>query len=300
MDFPKETDSRFLQDKRMNRREFLYCCGLGITVTTLFKAETMPKRLLGRTGVAVSLLGLGTSHFHRLNARECTVLVHAALDAGVNYVDTARVYGNGQTEILLGNTLRSRKRDGIILTSKTRSRSADEALHDLHTSLRSLRTDYLDIWMIHDFRTESDWRAMESPRGVLAAALRARDQGWIRWIGLTAHRNAPLVARALETFPCDIVMIPVTPVIPSESAWLDIIIPSARVSKPGIVGMKLFQDYLRAQSEPAYTAAAIQSALARPLSTVVMEWETPRELINSIGLASRAPSLETDSLALTA
>ncbi len=268
----------------MNRREFLYGCGMGLAGAALLEPDTLPKRRLGRTGVEVSLLGLGTSHFHRLEENVRRSLVHTALDAGIDYVDTARAYGHGQVETLLGGILRSR-RDRVILVSKTWQRSADEALRELFTSLRSLRTDYLDIWMIHDFRTESDWRALESPRGVLEAARRARRQGWIRWIGLSAHRNATLLARALETFPIDVAMLPLTPVVPGEPPLMREVLSPAFRQNTGLVGMKVF-------SAPAHSperhenAAALQAALSFPIATAVMEWEHPRELLEHVSLVT--------------
>lgn len=268
----------------MNRREFLYDCGLGITGAALLAPDALPKRLLGRTGMEVSILGLGTSHFHRLEENVCVALVHAASDSGIDYLDTARAYGHGQAENLLGKALRGQRRDRVILASKTLQRSANEALNELFTSLQSLRTDYLDIWMIHDFRTEADWRALESPRGVLAAARRAREQGWIRWIGLSAHRNAPLVARALDTFPIDVVMLPVTPVVPGEPPLLSEILSPAGRQNPGLMGMKVFSAPTQTPWSHENAAAALRSALTYPIATAVGEWERPRDLLELVPL----------------
>ncbi|MFB3789536.1 MAG: aldo/keto reductase [bacterium] len=269
----------------MNRREFLYECGMGLAGAARLAPNALPKRLLGRTGMEVSILGLGTSHFHRLDENVCVSLVHAALDSGIDYLDTARAYGHGQTEMLLGKALRGQRRDRVALVSKTWRRTANAALDELAGSLQSLRTDYLDIWMIHDFRTEADWRALESPRGILAAARRARERGWIRWIGLCAHRNAPLVARALDTFPIDVVMLPAAPVVPGTPPMLPEILPTARPRNTGLVGMRIIAASSRSAGNPM-DPAALRSALALPFATAVMEWEHPRELLEHVSLVT--------------
>jgi len=140
----------------------------------------LPLTVLGRTGLTVTRLGIGGAYCDSVDG------YLAALDCGVNYVDTARSYRDGEDEKVIGQAIKGR-RDDLILTSKTLKRDADGARSELETSLRLLGTEYIDIYQIHHLNTQPEREQALGPGGAMEAVQKARDEGLIRFIGVTGH-----------------------------------------------------------------------------------------------------------------
>lgn len=160
----------------------------------------MDYRLLGRTGVRVSPLCLGTMNFGGVTNEEDSIhIVHAALEAGINFVDTANVYNNGQSEVVVGKALRDR-RDKVVLATKAHFKVGDgpndqgnsrrHLLQACHDSLRRLQTDYIDLYQMHRPSMEIP---VDETLGVLTDLVRA---GKVRYVGCSTH-PAWLVMEAL-------------------------------------------------------------------------------------------------------
>jgi aryl-alcohol dehydrogenase-like predicted oxidoreductase len=151
----------------------------------------MEHRLLGRTGVRVSPMCLGALNFGGATAETASIrLIHAALDAGINVVDTADIYHAGQSEIFVGKALQGR-RDQVVVATKVHGRTGDgpndqgnSRLHIIRAceaSLRRLATDYIDLYQIHRPSPEIP---VEETLGVLTDLVRA---GKVRYIGCSTH-----------------------------------------------------------------------------------------------------------------
>ena len=140
----------------------------------------LPRITLGRTGLEVTRLGVGGAYCDNADT------YRAALDCGVNYVDTARIYRDGKDEAVIGEAIAGR-RDDLVIATKSDSRDAAGARRDLETSLHDLGTDHVDIWQIHYLNTAAEREQVLSPGGALSAALKARDEGLVRFIGVTGH-----------------------------------------------------------------------------------------------------------------
>lgn len=143
-------------------------------------AGELPQTLLGRTGLKVTRLGIGGAYC------ETPEGYRAALDCGVNYVDTARAYRDGQDEEVIGRALKGRRHQ-LVLATKTVQRDAAGARQDLETSLRLLQTDYLDIWQIHHLNTQEEREKALGPGGAMEAVVKAKQEGLIRFVGVTGH-----------------------------------------------------------------------------------------------------------------
>ena len=140
----------------------------------------LPRTVLGRTGLEVTRLGVGGAYCESVEG------YRAALGCGVNYVDTARVYRDGEDEKIIGQAIRGR-RDDLILASKTDQRDAAGAREDLETSLRLLGTGYIDIYHLHHLNTQPEREQALGPGGALEAVQKAREEGLVRFIGVTGH-----------------------------------------------------------------------------------------------------------------
>ncbi len=159
--------------------------------------------VLGKTGLCVSRVGLGGIPVQRVTREEAVPLIDAAIEAGINYIDTARGYT--VSEEYLGYALRGR-RDHFILATKSMARTADAMAADIEISLKNLGTDYIDLYQIHNPNL-AQLEAVLAPGGAMEALCAAKACGKIGHIGLTAHSTA-VFERALEIEEIETVMFP--------------------------------------------------------------------------------------------
>ncbi len=165
----------------------------------------MEKRILGRTGLEVSLLGYGGFHLIEIPADEASKLLNIYLENGGNYIETAASYGDGESEKKIGPLI-AEHRDEIVLASKTGIRDAEGAMAEIDRSLENLQTDYLDIIFMHAVTTEEDLQQLLSPGGALEAAKEAKKMGKVKNIGITSHGIPDTLIKALKTDNFDVMM----------------------------------------------------------------------------------------------
>ena len=166
----------------------------------------LPTTVLGRTGLTVTCLGIGGAYCETPDG------YRAALDCGVTYLDTARAYRDGDDERVIGEAIAGRRHE-IVLSTKTGQRDAAGAREDLETSLRLLGTDYVDVWHIHYLNTRAEREQVLGPGGAMEAAIAAREQGLVRYIGVTGHESADAMCRAIELFEFDTILTTFNPTV---------------------------------------------------------------------------------------
>ncbi len=171
----------------------------------------IPKRSLGKTGVKVSVLCFGGAHWGRMQSEaEAIRLLHEAIDAGVTFMDNAWEYNGGRSEEWMGKALQGRRQQ-VFLMTKVCSHGRDKAvaMRQLEDSLRRLRTDYLDLWQIHEVIYEDDPDRHFAPAGAAEALLEAKRQGKVRFIGFTGHKDPKFHLKMLaHDFPFDTCQLP--------------------------------------------------------------------------------------------
>ena len=171
----------------------------------------VPRRPLGRTGVEVSALALGGYHLALVKSeREAARVVHEAIDAGVDFMDNAWEYHDGRSEELMGKALEGR-RDKVFLMTKlcTHGRDKKTALRQLEQSLRRLKTDYLDLWQIHEVVYDNDPDLHFAPGGAVEALAQAKREGKVRFVGFTGHKDPAIHLKMLaHDFPFDTCQMP--------------------------------------------------------------------------------------------
>jgi len=186
-------------------------------------------------------IGLGGEGVLRTVGRgdEAREVIDEALEQGIGYFDSARVYAD--SERYYGSVWRERpeERARIFQTSKSASRDRDGALRDLEESLGRLETDHLDLWQIHDVRNREDLQAISGPNGALEAFVQARESGKVRFIGVTGHHNPAILTEAVESWPVDTVMLPVNPVEAVLGGFLTSTLPAARARNIAVIAMKI-------------------------------------------------------------
>lgn len=165
------------------------------------------KQAFGRTGHASSRILLGAAAFWEVTQAEADASLELALASGVNHVDTAASYG--QAELRLGDWI-GRHGKPFFLATKTGERTASKAREEIHLSLERLQVDQVDLIQLHNLVDPQEWQTALGPGGALEAAIRAREEGLVRFIGVTGHgvTVAQMHRQALERFDFDSVLLP--------------------------------------------------------------------------------------------
>jgi aryl-alcohol dehydrogenase-like predicted oxidoreductase len=204
------------------------------------KKTGIQKRILGKTGVEVTVLILGgvsgmmqkpTADFHP------SELANAALDAGINYFDTAASYGAGQSELNYGVVL-AKRRNEVFLASKTGNRTYDGAMRDVEQSLKRLQTDHLDLLQVHSVAYNEDFTLWNKPDGMMKAFYKLRDEKVTRFIGVTGHESAEAMNQAIDRFEFDTILTTFNPV-PRRKPFRELVLPNAIRKNMGIIAMKV-------------------------------------------------------------
>ena len=203
-------------------------------------ASGIPTRPLGKTGVRVSILGLGGHHQARpTDERESFRIVHAAIDNGITFMDNAWDYHDGRAEEVMGKALAmDGYRKKVFLMTKVCNRDYDGAMKHLEDSLRRLRTDVIDLWQFHEcnYYNDPDY-VME--KGGIRAALEAKKQGKVRFIGFTGHKNPRIHRRMLAlNFPWDACQMPNNVMDYRFESFRHEVMPECTKRNIGVIGMK--------------------------------------------------------------
>jgi aryl-alcohol dehydrogenase-like predicted oxidoreductase len=211
--------------------------------TASVSAQTEPhlvdRRKLGRIGSDISILGLGLGgEFIRGYDRSLETghsLLESALAKGINYWDTARSYG--PSEAMIAPVL-TRNREKVFLASKSDSRDYDGFKRDLERSLQVLRTNYIDLYHLHDMQPDELANLGKIESGAVRAARQAKEQKMIRAFGFTGHSGATILVECMKRFDPDAVLTIFPATRPDKGRYEDELLPLARSKKIGVVAMK--------------------------------------------------------------
>ena len=246
---------------------------------------TIPTRKLGKTGGEVTILGLGGEGILRTFGyeREAYALIHRAIDLGITYLESARAYSG--SESYYGLALKERRAD-IFLTSKSHARDKKGALDHLQETLDNMNTDHLDLWQVHDVRTDEDIAQIFGPNGAIEAFASAKERGLTRFVGVTGHHDPFILRRCIETYDFDTVLFPVNPAEPSYASFMDVVLPLARQKEMGIIGMKVYFRGLAAKV-PGFVSMEpyFRFALSWPVSTVVIGCDNLQQVEENVSYA---------------
>jgi predicted aldo/keto reductase-like oxidoreductase len=206
----------------------------------------MNYRILGKTGLTVSEVGFGAIPIIRLSQEEAVRVLRRALERGVTFFDTAHLYVDSEEKI--GAALAG-VRHQVVLASKTMKRDQEGARQDLELSLRRLRTDYLDLYQLHQVSQETDFETITGPNGALETVTRARDAGHLRHLGVTSH-SLEMAVKLVKTGLFSTVQFPFNFVEEEAAGALH---PAARELDLGIMAMKPFCGGLVENARVAFT-----------------------------------------------
>ena len=241
----------------------------------------MQTRSFGKTGIQVSIVGLGGEGILRTygQEKEAAAIIAEAFDQGITYYDCAKAYAGSEGYYGLMWSEHPEARSDVFQAGKSAQRSRKGALAELDDTLSTMRIEYLDLWQIHDVRTDEDFHGIAGPGGALEAFLEAKDAGKVRFIGVTGHHDPEILSRAVREWPVDSVLLPVNPVEGVLGGFLDVTLPAAREKGVAVIGMKVLgaSHYLAPQS--GLTAdILIRYALYQAVDLVVVGCSSPEQV----------------------
>jgi hypothetical protein len=265
----------------VSRREFLETSGLAVgavaampalpprVATEATVAAKLPHRTLGRTGAKVSILAFGCgSRFLMYAADQASSVLEKVIDSGIDYLDTAVGYGDGESETRVGRVMATRRKDVFLATKvPTRSRTRDATLKEVEGSLKRLQTDHLDLLHLHSLGDDADLAKIEAADGALKALYELREQKVARFIGMTSHTDGAVMAKAIERNDLDCVQMAMNPA--RVARFEELALPAANKKNLGVILMKVTGQEKLMEDGGADTASLLRYAWSLPISTAV-------------------------------
>jgi aryl-alcohol dehydrogenase-like predicted oxidoreductase len=261
----------------------------------------IPHRKLGKTGESVSIYSLGGQGTleEAWGHDEAIAIINRAIDLGINYLDTSAYYGTnarGISERYIGEVMKAR-RDEVFLATKTFSRSYDGAMGDLEKSLNNLQTDQIDLWQIHSVNANENLDAIFSDTGCLKAFEKARDQGTVRFLGITGHESPVPMKALLERYDFDTVLMALNAADKYYRSFIEGLLPTAVEKNTGIIGMKIPARGRIFEDNGIITMKeAMSYALSLPVSTIIIGIREVAQLEENFQIAKEFMPLSADEM----
>jgi len=219
------------------------------------------KRPFGRTGHASTATLFGGAALARASQEDADRALEVLLRYGVNHIDTAPRYGD--SELRIGRWMTHHRKD-FFLATKTGARSATQAREEIHRSLDRLRVNQIDLLQLHSLGHPDDWDEAMGPGGALEAAVTAREQGLIRFIGVTGHgwNIAAMHRRSLQRFDFDSVLLPYNFLMAQEQRYRENVQEVLEICRERNVAVQIIKSIARG---PWATAERTHTTWYQPL-----------------------------------
>jgi aryl-alcohol dehydrogenase-like predicted oxidoreductase len=251
----------------------------------------IPRRPLGRTGVEVSMLGLGGFHIGKPDENEAIRIMHRAIEAGLTFFDNSWDYNEGESERRMGKALDGGRRDKVFLMTKIDGRTREAATGQLEQSLKRLKTDHVDLLQIHEVIRHEDPKNVFARGGAIEALLDAKKAGKVRFIGFTGHKSpsihlAMLAEADRHGFRFDTVQMPLNPMDPHYESFEEHVLPELVKKGIGVLGMKSMGSGILLESKVVKPDECLRYALSLPTSVVITGIDHEKILDQAIEIGS--------------
>ncbi|MDY7017723.1 MAG: aldo/keto reductase [Nitrospirota bacterium] len=286
-----------------NRRDFLWqslgllwALNLPSRAWSLQATKPIPKRPLGKTGVSVSILGLGGSHVGTIQDEAQAVrLVREAIDLGVTFLDNAWEYHHGRSEEIVGKALQGGYRQKAFLMTKVHGRDKKSSLSQLEDSLRRLKTDVIDLWQFHEVVYEDDPDLIFAKDGGIEAAYEAKKSGKVRFVGFTGHKDPKIHLDMLSKgYDWDTVQMPVNVLDAHFRSFQKQVLPVLVERNIGAIAMKTLADGHLLKAGVVTPREALTYVWSQPVSTIVSGMDSLELVRNQARLASNFVPLSAE------
>jgi len=262
----------------------------------------IPRRTLGKTGEKVSMYSLGgqATLEEAYGGDKAIAIINKALDMGINYIDTSAYYGGpnnkGTSERYIGEVM-STRRDETFLATKTFARSYDGAMSDLEKSLENLQTDKIDLWQIHSIDANENIERIFSDTGCLKAFEEARNQGIVRFLGITGHHSPTPMKTLLDRHPFDTVLLALNAADKYYRSFIENVLPTAVQKRIGVIGMKVpARGRIFDKGGIINMKEALSYTLSLPVSTIIVGIGDILELEENIKIAKEFVQLSAEEM----
>ena len=257
------------------------------------QSNVMPYRVLGRTGVRVSALGLGGFHIGnpRLSNTEAIRIIQAALDGGLSFMDNSWDYNEGVSEERLGNAVKGGYRSRAFVMTKVDGRTKREAARQLDESLKRLGLDEIDLLQHHEVIRFDDADRIFAAGGAMEAFVAARKAGKIRFIGFTGHKDPEVHLYMLKTarqhrFRFDTVQMPLNLFDTHYRSFEKKVLPELVKAGIGVLGMKSMGSGVILKSKAVTPIECLHYSLSLPTSVVITGIDSMKILKQAFKAAS--------------
>ncbi|MFZ0241590.1 MAG: aldo/keto reductase [Desulfobacterales bacterium] len=241
-------------------------------------------RQLGRTDETVSLIGLGGHHIGIPDSEQESIrIIRTAIDKGLTFMDNCWDYHEGLSELRMGQALRDGYRDRVFLMTKIDGRDGRTAAKQIDESLRRLQTDHVDLMQFHEVIRLEDPDLIFAGDGALKAVLKAKEQGKIRFIGFTGHKDPLVHLRMLDMaadngFRFDAVQMPLNVMDAHFRSFQQNVLPRLVQGEIGVLGMKSMGSGDILKSGKVSAVECLQYAMSLPTSVVITGIESMQRL----------------------
>jgi aryl-alcohol dehydrogenase-like predicted oxidoreductase len=249
-------------------------------------------RTLGRTGVKVSLIGLGGWHlgFKQIDEELSVRMIRTAIDNGINFMDNCWDYNEGASEERMGKALQDGYRERVFLMTKIDGRTKKDAAKQLDESLKRLQTDHIDLVQHHEILRYEDPHRIFAEEGANAALLEARDAGKISFIGFTGHKDPRIHLHMLEVarengFQFDTVQMPLNVMDAHYRSFEKTVLPELVEQNIGVLAMKTLANGTILESKTVSAIECLQYAMNLPTSVVITGCESMKDLEQALTAA---------------
>src|SRR5690349_11336580 len=263
----------------------------------------MPVRTLGRTGVKVSLIGLGGWHlgFKYIDEELATRIIRTAIDNGINFMDNCWDYNEGASEERMGEALQDGYRERVFLMTKIDGRTKKDAAKQLDESLKRLQTDHIDLVQHHEILRYEDPHRIFDDEGANGALVEARDAGKISFLGFTGHKDPRIHLHMLEVarengFRFDTVQMPLNVMDAHYRSFEKLVLPELVQQNIGVLAMKTLANGTILESKTATAIECLQYAMNLPSSVVITGCESMKDLEQALTAARTFKPLSDEAV----
>ncbi len=279
----------------LERRDFLKAAMASLAATG-FGAEALAMQRDGASGIAtrklgrhderISIVGLGGYHIRLLDDADAIRVMHEAIDEGMTFFDNAWDYHGGGSEEIMGKALADEgRRDKVFLMTKVCDRDYEGAKKHLEDSLRRLKTDRIDLWQFHEINwaVDADWLF---DQGGVKAAIEARKEGKVRYIGFTGHRAPMHLLRTIDRpFAWDAVQMPINLFDAHYRSFQEEVLPVCREKQIAPIGMKGLAGGRLPKEIGVPAELCRRFALSLPITSLICGIQSRENLLQDLAMA---------------
>ncbi len=279
------------------RRDFLHASAAGLAISALAttsaearptNAEGIPMRPLGKTGEMVTMICLGGYHSSvHASENDSIKLIQRAIDEGITFLDNAWDYHDGGAEERMGKAIsQGNRRDKVFLMTKCCGRTAKDAQAHLEDSLRRLRTDHLDLWQFHEIVYDNDPDWIFATGGAIETALKAKEQGKIRFLGFTGHKDPSIHLKMVDKpYPWASVQMPLNVVDGQFRSFEHKVLPVLNQRGIAPIGMKSLGGNGKIVSDGLISVQeALRYVFSLPIATLVSGIDSEKVLEQNLAV----------------